>query len=96
MGDELFLVAGHLLEAGLEGVDRGAGRGGRGGVGGGFAGGRDFALDVFEGIAAVDVKVGVAEGPALGERSEAREAGRARVRTCSPNWLSSEFLTWAG
>lgn len=41
------------------------GGGGVGGAGGGFSGGGDFAFYVFEGVAAVGVEVGVAEGPGV-------------------------------
>ena len=70
--DELLLVAGHLVEAGLEGLHGGARGGGRGGVGCGFAGGGDLALDVFEGVSAIDVEIGMAEGPALQANASAR------------------------
>ena len=57
--------------------------------------GGDFALDVFERVSPVDVEVGMAECPALWMNAVRRtRVKQACARTCSPNWLSSEFLTW--
>jgi len=57
-----------------------------------FALSGDLALYIFECVAPVGMKVWVAEGPAL-ERNQGRRGEKTGEGTCSPKWLSSEFLT---
>ena len=53
----------------------------------------DLTLDVFERIATVSMKIRMTESPALVKGMRSRDRRWGAILTCSPNWLSSVFLT---
>jgi hypothetical protein len=61
----------------------------------GLSGCGDFSLYVLKRVATVSMEIRVAESPGLCEGDEKRRDDRwGATLTCSPNWLSSVFLTY--